>query len=119
MPVYAKLKGLWGLQMLVQGTDLKKATIATAVFLVAASFQGLAENPSDEEPSTPGIFCSEDGVCMVSNTSTAVFRAQGIEKVLNNLDLAVYLVVMTLGDDQIWSTATSAGCGAGKWWFSQ
>ena len=39
--VYAKQKALWGLQMLVQGTDLKRASLAMAVMMVAASlFKG-------------------------------------------------------------------------------
>ena len=94
--VYAKLKSLWGIQMLVQGTDLKKVTISAAVMMVAASLQGLAVNPSDEEPLTPGFFCSEEGVCMTSSTSMAVFMAQWIETILNHLDLGMYLVAIIL-----------------------
>ena len=47
--VHAKQKALWGLQMLVRGTDLKKATLAVAVMMVAASLQGMAPVQGGEE----------------------------------------------------------------------
>ena len=90
--VYAKQKALWGLQMLVQGTDLKKATLAVAVMMVAASLQGMATVQGGEEASNAGFFCSDEGVCRVANTSTIMVLAQGIETVINNVDIAVYLV---------------------------
>ena len=90
--VYAKQKALWGLQMLVQGTDLKKATLAAAVMMVAASLQGVAPVQGGEEASNAGFFCSKEGVRRVSNTSTVMVLAQGIETVINNVDVAVYLV---------------------------
>ena len=52
--VYAKQKALWGLQMLVQGTDLKRASLAMAVMMVAASLQGMATG--EEEASNAGFF---------------------------------------------------------------
>ena len=94
--VYAKLKSLWGLQMLVRGTDLRKATIAAAVIMVAASLQGLAENPNVDGPSTPGFLCSQDGVCMASSAPTAMFLAQWIEAVLDHWDLGMYLAAVIL-----------------------
>ena len=91
--VYAKLKGLWGLQMLVQGTDLKKATLAMVVMMVAASLQGLAVNHREQEPA---FFCSEEGVCLTSRTTTAMARASWIETILNHLDLGMSLLVIIL-----------------------
>ena len=116
--VCAKLKSLWGLQMLVQGTDLKKVTIAAVVMMVAASLQGLAANPSEEEPLTPGFFCSEDGICLKSSTSTAMFLAQWIETTLNHLDLGVYLVVVICSGKcfVLVYSDFGVGCGARKWW---
>ena len=92
--VYDNLKALWGLQMLVQGTDLRKATPAVAVMMVAASLQGMAKTQIEEETLAPGFFCSEDGVCRASNTSTVIVLAQGIEMVLNNLDFAVVATIL-------------------------
>ena len=88
--VYAKQKALWGLRLLVQGTDLKRASLAMAVMMVAASLQGMATG--GEEVSTAGFFCSEEVVCKVANTSTVMVLAQGIEMVINNSDLVAYLV---------------------------
>ena len=46
--------------MLVQGTDLRKAILAVAVMMVAASLQGMVITQVDEETLMPGLFCSED-----------------------------------------------------------
>ena len=92
--VYAKQKALWGLQMLVQGTDLKRASLAMAVMMMAASLQGVATVQGGGEASNAGFFCSEEGVCRAANTSTVMILAQGIETVINNVDIAVYLVAI-------------------------
>ena len=98
--VYAKQKALWGLQMLVQGTDLKRASLAMAVMMVAASLQGMAAG--GEEASIAGFFCSEEGVCRVANTSAVMVLAQGIEMVSSNADLVAYLVAAIILWELAW-----------------
>ena len=114
--VYAKQKALWGLHMLVRGTDLKKATLAVAVMMVAASLQGMASVQDGEEASKAGFFCSEEGVCRVSNTSTVMVLAQSIETVVNNADIAVQQSRSGNWPGISFDGCTN-GCGEEKWWL--